>query len=73
MKSDDIKRNKPADKGQGHDPEIRDNTGQQPGISTISSSETDENNERLTNTAKEGFNEGLQDNRADKIFDEGEE
>lgn len=73
MESDKITRNMPPDKGENQDPQLRDSSGQQPGVSTISSGESDEHNEKLTESAKEGFREGHKDNRADKILDEGEE
>ena len=73
MQPDKFIRNMPPEKGENQDPQLRDNTGQQPGISTISSSESDEQNNKLTETAKDGFKEDRKDSSSDKIFDEGEE
>ncbi len=70
MKNEDINRNRPASAGKNNDPELRDHAGQQPGASTISTSKTDESNNRLTETAKDGFNEDMPDQRADATLDE---
>ena len=60
-------RNRPADEGRDHDPNLRDESAAQPGVSTVSSSDTDEANEELTEYIKDPSPE---DNRADRRFDE---
>jgi hypothetical protein len=70
MKQNDSGRNRPADKGRNNDPQLRDYTGQQPGTSTVSSSNSDEENQDLSETAKDGFNEDRPDPRADRNLDE---
>lgn len=70
MKVNNSGRNRPADKGRDNDPALRDYTGQQPGMNTISSSDTDAHNENLSETAKDGFNEDRPDERADKNLDD---
>ncbi|MFL5809169.1 MAG: hypothetical protein ACJ749_06575 [Flavisolibacter sp.] len=62
----DPKRNKPADEGKDNDPDLRDRSGIQPGVSTISKSDNDADNENLTETGK--GNE--KDSRADRTMDE---
>lgn len=70
MKKDELNRNRPAEEGKNNDPNLRDYAGQQPGASTISTSRTDEANQELTETAKDGFNENKPDERADATLDE---
>jgi hypothetical protein len=51
-KQDDLKRNRPVEKGRDNDPNIRDYSAQQPGVNTMSDSGTDEEfNQRLTKTS----------------------
>lgn len=67
----DPKRNRPSDEGKQNDPNIRDESAVQPGVSTISSSKNDAVNQSLTRTASDGFREdGEGDDKADKRFDE---
>lgn len=51
----DPKRNKPADEGRNEDPELRDDSAIQPGVSTVSSSKSDSDNDQLTETAADNF------------------
>ena len=69
-RSDDIKRNIPADEGRQNDPQIRDESAQQPGVSTISSSDFDDENERITKTASDNFRTENWGADADPKFDE---
>ena len=67
----DPKRNKPADEGRDNDPNIRDESAFQPGMSTVSSSDYDGDNEQLTKTAADDFREDVdRDKKADPAFDE---
>ena len=71
MENTDPKRNRPADKGAGNDPFLRDEDGQQPGVNTISNNDNKETNQHLTRTASDDFREDKPgDEKADKRFDE---
>ncbi|HVF97461.1 MAG TPA: hypothetical protein VM871_09080 [Flavisolibacter sp.] len=70
-KNTDPKRNRPADEGRQNDPHIRDESAVQPGVSTLSTSKNDEENQHLTRTASDDFREDKEgDEKADKRFDE---
>ena len=67
----DPKRNRPAEKGERNDPNVRDEDASQPGLNTISSSENDDANQQLTKTASDDFREdSAGSEKADKRFDE---
>jgi hypothetical protein len=67
----DVERNRPAEKGRDNDPHIRDESAEQPGVNTMSGSDTDDANEKLTKTAGDNFREkAAGDEHADKRFDE---
>lgn len=67
----DPKRNRPSDQGKQDDPNIRDESAVQPGVSTLSTSENDEVNQHLTRTASDDFRQDAEnDSKADKRFDE---
>jgi hypothetical protein len=67
----DVERNRPSEEGRNNDNQLRDDSGLQPGINTISSSDSDEANTRLTRTASDDFRtENFEDGTADKTFDE---
>ena len=66
----DIVRNTPAEKGRDNDPNLRDRSGIQPGVSTISNSNSDELNEEISKTASDNFNEDDFGKDADTAFDE---
>jgi hypothetical protein len=71
INSTDPKRNRPADEGKKGDPNIRDESAAQPGISTLSTSDNDDENQHLTRTASDSFREDSDgDEKADKRFDE---
>ena len=61
----DLRRNRPADTGDRKDPHLRDEDGRQPGVPTMSGSESEEANEDLTETAGDNFRSGVHDRRAD--------
>jgi len=63
-------RNRPAEEGKDNDNNLRDDSGLQPGASTISSSATDEENNHLTRTAGDDFTEDMEgEEDADPAFD----
>jgi len=67
----DLGRNRPAEAGRRNDPDLRDESAIQPGVNTISSSDTDEVNEDLTRTTSDNFRpEDSSDKYADPDFDE---
>ena len=69
--SNDPKRNKPADEGRNDDPNVRDESAFQPGMNTVSSSDYDDDNEKLSRTAADNFREDSEgDEKADPTFDE---
>jgi hypothetical protein len=68
----DPKRNRPSSEGQDNDPNARDESAIQPGVSTISPSGTDDANQRLTHSAMDGptLSEFDTDAKADATFDD---
>lgn len=67
----DPKRNTPTEKGRDNDPNLRDETAIQPGVSTVSNSDYDNDNDELTRTAADDFRtEDDTDSHADPSFDE---
>jgi hypothetical protein len=67
-----IQRNTPAEQGKNDDPNLRDHSGIQPGASTISNSDTDELNSKISETASDNFREEEFGKDADRSFDENE-
>lgn len=67
----DPKRNKPSSEGRDNDPNARDESAIQPGVSTISKSSTDDANQRITSSAMTGpeLTEFDTDDNADAAFD----
>jgi hypothetical protein len=64
-------RNRPTEKGDQNDPNVKDYSAIEPHVSTVSSSDTDKFNEDLTETASDGFRTDTgKDKNADKTFDE---
>jgi hypothetical protein len=64
-------RNRPAEKGRNNDPYTRDDSGQQPGVNTMSNSGKDEEfNDELSSTASDNFREKNFGPGADPAFDE---
>ncbi len=71
MSTDDIVRNRPAEEGRNNDTDLRDDSALQPGIGTVTTSNTDDENEILTRTAGDSFrDDGDGDDKADPTFDE---
>ena len=70
---DQIERNQPAEDGRKNDPDLRDRSDMQPGVSTMSSSPTDAANQQLTKTAADNFRTTDFGTGADKKFDEVDE
>ena len=64
--NNDPKRNKPAEEGRNDDPDLRDRSAVQPGVSTVSSGDNDADDENITETGKGKEN----DPRADRTMDE---
>ena len=74
MNTTDPRRNRQTEKGRNNDPNLRDESAIQPGISTVSNSNYDDQNEELTKTAADDFREDDDfDPRADRSFDEMDE
>lgn len=63
-------RNLPADEGRKNDPFRREESAQQPGVNTYSSSDTDDVNQHLTETASDNFRTEPFGEDADATFDE---
>lgn len=71
MEPKDPRRNKPTEKERDNDPNLRDATAIQPGISTVSNSDYDNENEKLTKTGADDFREeDNSDDHSDISFDE---
>lgn len=70
MNSKEPRRNTPSEKGRNNDPQVRDESAAQPGISTVSGSDNDDANQELTETAKDDFSNDRKDTGADRKFDE---
>ena len=70
----DLQRNEPAEKGENNDSNLRDESASQPGISTVSMSTYDKDNEELSKTAVDDFREETNlDQNSDPSFDEVDE
>jgi len=63
-------RNRPNEERSNNDPYTREESAQQPGVNTYSSSDSDEKNEHLTRTASDNFREEDWKENADPSFDE---
>jgi hypothetical protein len=63
-------RNRPADEGRQNDPDLRDDSAAQPGVSTMSSSSADDDNQDLTETAADSFREEGRNENADADLDD---
>ena len=66
----EIDRNRPSDEGSRKDPNIRDESAIQPGVSTISKSTSDEANEDVTQSGMDNLGATTPDDHADPAFDE---
>ena len=68
---DNPSRNRPADEGRRNDPDLRDESAAQPGVNTLSSSDYDDNNQKLTETAAHNFRpDSPEDRQADPDFED---
>lgn len=67
---EELGRNRPAEEGRNNDPNIRDESAHQPGVSTMSQSDTDDVNQQVTKTASDSFTSSEFGKNADKTFDE---
>lgn len=65
-------RNLPADEGRRNDPHRREESGQQPGVNTYSSSDTDGTNQNLTKTTGDQYREESFGENADPGFDDAD-
>jgi|GEM_PF-5627015 len=52
---DELQRARPADEGTRKDPHVRDESGIQPGVSTVSQSKYDGDNQRTSRSGGDGF------------------
>ena len=72
--NNEMDRNRPSEMGRNEDTNLRDDSALQPGISTVSDSETDDLNDDLTQTAGDDFEEDVEDeDDADLAFDDASE
>jgi hypothetical protein len=69
-KETDPIRNRPAVEGRDNDPNVRDEDARRPGVNTMSSTDQDSENEKVSETAADNFREEKKDQRADPRFDE---
>ena len=67
----DPERNRPAEKGEGNDPNLRDSSAAQPGVNTLSSSPSDSANEEVTKTNSGSFGDTTDEDFADEDFETG--
>ena len=65
-------RNRPAEEGQNNDPNLRDESAAQPGVSTMSSSNSDYLNEETTESVSDYPETSDFDDDADQRFDDEE-
>lgn len=64
-------RNRPSEEGRDNDPNVRDESAAQPGISTMSSSDTDRSNQETTESVSDYQDTSdFDDEDADVDFDE---
>ena len=71
----DPSRNRPSDDGGSNDPNLRDASGAQPGVSTMSDSDTDYSNEETTQSVSDipetsDFDDELDDEDFEEVDDE---
>ncbi|HEU4471635.1 MAG TPA: hypothetical protein VFR58_11155 [Flavisolibacter sp.] len=67
----EFERNRPSEEGRKNDPVVRDYSAIQPGVNTISSSDTDHANQEISRTASDNFRPNKDDEPpADKRFDD---
>jgi hypothetical protein len=67
-------RNRPSSKGESNDPDLRDESAAQPGVSTVSSSDTDYLNQETTQSVSDDPDTSdFDDELDDKDFEDDEE
>ena len=70
----DPSRNRPSSEGIGNDPNLRDDSAAQPGISTVSTSDTDyENQETSQSVSDDPDTSDFDDELDDEDFDDDED
>lgn len=70
----DPQRNVPAEEGRNSNHNYRDESAIQPGVSTITTSDYADDNQKITKTAADDFREKVNtDPNADRSFDEVDE
>lgn len=67
---EEFHRNLPSDEGRRNDPHRREESGQQPGVETYSSSKTDADNQNLTRTSGDQYREESFGENADPSFED---
>ena len=73
INENDPGRNRTSEEGIGNDPALRDDSAAQPGISTVSDSETDSQNEDVMSVANDPETSDFDDDLDDEDFDDDEE
>ena len=77
INENDPGRNRTSEEGIGNDPALRDDSAAQPGISTVSDSETDSQNEETisvsNNPETSDFDDDLDDEDFEEVDDEEED
>ena len=66
---DKLRRDRPVEEGRRNDPDLRDETGTQPGVNTMSSSKYDQENQRPSKSAADGYKTPFGSD-ADKAYDD---
>jgi hypothetical protein len=66
-------RNRTSEEGLGNDPALRDESAAQPGISTVSDSNTDDQNEDVMSVSNDPDTSDFDDDLDDEDFDDDEE
>ncbi len=74
----DPSRNRPSNEGMGNDPNLRDESAAQPGISTMSGSDTDYSNEETTQSVSDipetsDFDDDADDDLDEEDFDDDDD
>ena len=66
-------RNRPSEEGRDNDPNLRDESAAQPGVSTMSTSDTDYGNQETSESVSDYEQTSDFDDDADKNFDDEDE
>jgi hypothetical protein len=70
INENDLGRNRTSDEGVGNDPALRDDSAAQPGISTVSDSDTDNLNEETISVSSNPDTSDFDDDLDDEDFEE---